>query len=79
MPDVSAGQVVQQKNALVDSLQVQFANVTATVQYAGLAPGSIGLYQFNVVVPQIAASDSVPLTFTLGGLSGTQTLYTAVQ
>jgi uncharacterized protein (TIGR03437 family) len=37
------------------------------------------LYQFNVVVPDVPASDLVPLTFTLGGNPGTQTLYIAVQ
>ncbi|MGH9664972.1 MAG: hypothetical protein ACRD9L_11160 [Bryobacteraceae bacterium] len=51
----------------------------AATSYAGLAPSAIGLYQFNVVVPSVPANDAVPLTFTLGGVSGTQTLYTAVQ
>jgi hypothetical protein len=32
-----------------------------------------------VVVPNITASDIVPLTFTLNGVPGTQTLYTVVQ
>jgi uncharacterized protein (TIGR03437 family) len=49
------------------------------VTYDGLVPGSIGLYQINVVVPNISASDIVPLTFTLNGVAGTQTLYTVVQ
>jgi len=33
-----------------------------------------GLYQFNVVVPNLPASDTTPLTFTLNGTPGTQTL-----
>jgi uncharacterized protein (TIGR03437 family) len=49
------------------------------VTYAGFAPGYVGLYQFNVVVPNVAASDSVPLTFTLGGANGPQNLVIAVQ
>lgn len=52
---------------------------TAVTQYAGLAPGAIGLYQFNVVVPSVPASDTTPLTFTLGTVSSTQTLFIAVQ
>ena len=44
----------------------------------GLAPGYVGLYQFNVVVPAVADSDVVPFTFTLGGAGGGQALYTAV-
>jgi uncharacterized protein (TIGR03437 family) len=49
------------------------------VAYAGLAPGYLALYQFNVVVPDVSAHNLVPLTFTLDGNPGTQTLYIAVQ
>jgi len=59
-------------------LQIYFGSAPATLQYWGLAPGLVGVYQLNVVVPNVAASDAVPVTFTLGGVSGTQTLYTAV-
>ncbi|SPE31568.1 conserved exported hypothetical protein [Candidatus Sulfopaludibacter sp. SbA3] len=78
-PPIAAGVIVQQTNSLALPLQILFAGIPAQVTYAGLAPGYIGLYQFNVVVPNVAASDAVPLTFVLGGGSGTQTLYTAVQ
>lgn len=50
-----------------------------TLQYAGLAPGQLGLYQFNVVVPAAAAGDAVPVTLTLGGVAETQPLVTAVR
>jgi uncharacterized protein (TIGR03437 family) len=40
--------------------------------------GYLGLYQFDVVVPNVAASDTVPFTFSLGGTPGTQTLLIAV-
>jgi uncharacterized protein (TIGR03437 family) len=46
--------------------------------YFGLAPGFVGLYQFDVVVPAVPDNDLVPLTFNLGGVAGTQTLYIAV-
>ena len=49
------------------------------MSYAGFAPGYVGLYQINVVVPNVAASDSVPLTFSLGGTAGPQNLFIAVQ
>jgi uncharacterized protein (TIGR03437 family) len=78
-PDIPAGQIVQQTNDLQSQLQISFAGVAAKVTYAGLAPGYVGLYQFNVVVPAVAASDSVPVTFTLGGLKGTQSLVIAIQ
>ena len=60
-------------------LPFKFGPVLGTTTYSGLAPGAVGLYQFNVVVPPIQSSDTVPLTFTLYGVPGTQTLYTAVQ
>ena len=50
------------------------ASVTATVggqpasvQFAGLAPGYAGLYQVNLVVPQLAPGD-YPLQVTAGGV-----------
>ena len=77
-PDMPAGQTVQQSNALATSFQVSIGGKPATAAYAGLAPNYTGLYQFNVTVPNVAASNEVPLTFTLGGLAGSQTLNIAV-
>jgi uncharacterized protein (TIGR03437 family) len=79
IPDIPAGQIVLQTNTLAAPLQIFIGGVPAQVTYSGLAPELVGLYQFNVVVPNVTGSDTVPLTFTLGGLSGTQTLYVAVQ
>ena len=56
-----------------------FGATQATVTYAGNAPGYIGLYQINVVVPNIPDSDLVPVTFALGNFAGAPTLYTAVK
>jgi uncharacterized protein (TIGR03437 family) len=61
-------------------LEFSFGQTPALqVPYAGLAPDYAGLYQFNVVVPPVPDNNLVPLTFTLGAVPGTQTLYTAVQ
>jgi uncharacterized protein (TIGR03437 family) len=78
-PDTPAGQVAQKQATVSSPVQILFGQSSATVPYAGLTPGAVGLYQFNVVVPNIAASDAVPITFSLGGVPGTQTLYIAVQ
>jgi uncharacterized protein (TIGR03437 family) len=78
MPNIPAGQIVPQTNTLADPFQVSFGGSPAVLSYSGLAPGFVGLYQFNVVVPNVAASDTVPVTFTLSGTAGTQTLYIAV-
>ena len=77
-PRIEAGAVANQANALNSRLEVYFGDTPGDVVYAGLAPGTVGVYQFSVVVPQVAAGDAVPLTFTLGGVRGQQTLYTAV-
>ncbi len=80
-PGINAGVVTQQSNTItggLSSLQVFFNGTPGTVTYAGLAPGSVGLYQINVVVPTISASDQVKLTFTLNGVPSTQSLYTIV-
>jgi uncharacterized protein (TIGR03437 family) len=81
-PDSPAGQIVTQLNYLNDytsgNFQISFGGVPAKVAYAGLAGGYLGLYQFNVVVPNVQASDAMPVTFSLNGNVGTQTLITAI-
>jgi uncharacterized protein (TIGR03437 family) len=79
VPDIPAGQIATGTSQLAASLQFLFAQTPAQqVPYAGLAPGFVGLYQFDIVVPAVPDSDLVPLTLNLGGVPGTQTLYTAV-
>ncbi|HEX5431705.1 MAG TPA: IPT/TIG domain-containing protein [Bryobacteraceae bacterium] len=73
------GQISQGQSSLSKSLTVSFGQTPATVTYQGLAPDAVGLYQFNVTVPQVPSGDAVPLKFTLDGVPGTQTLYVAIQ
>jgi uncharacterized protein (TIGR03437 family) len=77
-PNIPAGELVQEDNQLATSLEIMFGNTQAKLAYFGLSPGLVGVYQFNVVVPAIPNNDLVPLTFKLGGVAGTQILYTAV-
>jgi uncharacterized protein (TIGR03437 family) len=68
-PPVLDGQVVTGQHSLTGNLQVTIGGVQAQVLYAGLSPGSIGLYQFNVVVPDLRTSAAaVPVVFMLNGL-----------
>jgi uncharacterized protein (TIGR03437 family) len=76
-PDTPAGQIVQTSNTLASSFTVSIGGKPATVAYSGLAPNYVGLYQFNVVVPNVAAGNA-PLTFTLGGVPSTQPLSIAI-
>lgn len=77
-PAVPAGQIAQGLTTLAN-FSISIGGTAATVTYAGLAPQFVGLYQFDVTVPQVTAGNSVPVTFTLNGTSGTQTLYTSIQ
>lgn len=78
-PPYNAGQIVDQPNSLTLPLVIRFGDVTATPSYAGLAVSYVGLYQFNIPVPAVAAGDAIPFRFTLDGNAGSQTLYIAVQ
>ncbi len=78
-PNISAGEIVTEANQLSASFEILFGQTPAQLPYFGLAPSFVGLYQFNVVVPSVADSALVPLAFSLGGVAGTQTLFTAVQ
>lgn len=79
VPFLAGGQVSTAADQLSSNFQIMFGGVAAQVTYDGLAPGFVGLYQFNVVVPQVADNNLVPVTYSLAGVPGTQTLYTAVK
>jgi uncharacterized protein (TIGR03437 family) len=46
---------------------VTIGGQTATVQFAGLAPGFVGLYQVNAYVPTGTATGNQPVTIAIGG------------
>jgi uncharacterized protein (TIGR03437 family) len=77
-PATPVGQVASGDSQLVLALEFQFGGTPAVSSYSGLSPDSVGLYQFNLTVPDVPDNDLVPLTFNLGGTPGTQTLFTAV-
>jgi uncharacterized protein (TIGR03437 family) len=75
----TAGTIVTVEDTLSTSIQFLFGNTPAMLSYDGLAPGLTGLYQFDVVVPNVNTSNAMPFSFNLGGTPGGQTLYIAVQ
>lgn len=77
-PVANPGQIVQLLNKLDTPVQILFGQTAVTPTYQGLAPGSVGLYQFNVVVPSVPANALTPFTFSQGGVGGTQTLYVGI-
>ncbi len=56
---------------------VTVGGVDSTVNYVGLTPGSIGLYQANFVVPKVAAGDR-PLIITIAGQDSNNPLVAVV-
>jgi uncharacterized protein (TIGR03437 family) len=72
-PAVTAGTIPTQGSSLNDSLAILFGQASGKILYAGMAPGLVGLYQFNVEVPPTAPGDSI-LNVQVGGsiLKGTE-------
>ena len=77
-PDVQAGIVTPGPTSLVALTGFAFGNAPATVLFQGLVPGSVGLYQFNVQVPSIASSDSIPIALTGNGSTNQKELFLPV-
>ena len=77
-PPTAAGEIAPGSTRTLLPLQISFDQAPAEITYAGLAPGFVGLYQFDVVVPSIPDNDLVPLKLTLDTVAGAQTLYIAV-
>jgi uncharacterized protein (TIGR03437 family) len=76
--DTPAGVIDSAQNKINASFTISIGGAAAQIAYSGLTPGFVGLYQFNVVVPNIAPNDQAPLTFSVNGTPGTQTLYLAI-
>jgi uncharacterized protein (TIGR03437 family) len=57
---------------------VKIGGQPATVQFAGLAPGFVGLMQINVQIPPVAPGEQ-PVDLTIAGVSAPQTTITVGQ
>lgn len=76
-PAIPAGMIASSQNSLQNTPTFSFGQTRATLQYDGLAPGFVGLYQFNVKVPNVGAAD-MPLNVSVGGTTLSQSLYITV-
>ena len=76
-PASPAGIVVA-GNATLPNVLVRFGERTGRVAFAGLAPGLVGLYQLNVVVPEGVTGDT-PLTLSVDGVVSAQALLFAAR
>jgi len=71
-PVFPAGVVVAE-TANLQNVSVRFGERPGQIVFAGLAPGLIGLYQLNVVVPDGVTGDTA-LSFSVGGVASAQAL-----
>jgi uncharacterized protein (TIGR03437 family) len=56
-PSVTPGSIATELARVTNRVTVQLGGMEANVQYAGMAPGFVGLYQFNFEVPNLPAGD----------------------
>jgi uncharacterized protein (TIGR03437 family) len=74
-PGATAGQTVREANSTVAPVEFRFGDKAGRLAYGGLAPGFVGLYQFNVIVPGDAPTGDVRLIVTVAGREMEQVLY----
>jgi uncharacterized protein (TIGR03437 family) len=72
-PATQAGVVAGVASPLALPYDLRIGGVSANVTFAGIVGGSIGLYQFNVVIPNVPAGDQ-PIELTVDGVSTGQNL-----
>lgn len=63
---------------VTSNYSVTLGGVPVTVEYLGLTPGSIGLYQLNFTVPALPAGDQT-LTITVNGQASTSAVISVSQ
>lgn len=76
-PATQAGVMAAQNSPLALPYQMSIGGVTANVSFAGMVQGTVGLYQFNVVIPDVAAGDQA-ISLTVNGVANGQNLYITV-
>ena len=72
-PPTQAGVIAAQGSPLALPYQVKIGGVTALVPFAGMVRDSIGLYQFNVTIPSVAAGDQ-SIELIIDGVPNSQNL-----
>ncbi len=77
-PAMPAGQIVGTLNNVTNPLKVRIGGSDAAASYQGLGPNFVGLYQFNITVPNVPDGDQ-PVTIDLGGIDAGQTIFITVK
>ncbi|MBK5290307.1 MAG: peptidylprolyl isomerase [Acidobacteriia bacterium] len=74
-----AGKVVSGQATVAASVEFKVGPAVAQVVFAGMIPGLVGVYQFNVTIPTDAPSGDLALEVKLDGTPIAQTLWIPVQ
>ncbi len=72
---------IPQSHTTVHSLHkpsVLFRGHSAVIQFSGLSPQFVGVYQLNVIVPEVTPGDKIPLQLVLGGIASPSSITVAV-
>ncbi len=77
-PAVAAGQIDSGNNSVTAPLKIRIGGVDAQLSYDGLVSGLVGLYQFNITVPNVSNGDQ-PVTVDLGGAGTGQSIFITVK
>jgi uncharacterized protein (TIGR03437 family) len=73
-PATQAGTLAAQNSPVALPLTVRIGGVAATITFGGIVAGTIGLYQLNVVIPQVGDGDR-SIELIVDGISNAQNLY----
>jgi uncharacterized protein (TIGR03437 family) len=74
-----AGVIAQGPASINAPVEFRFGGAPGTIVYAGLAPGLVGVYQFNVTLPATLSAGATPVTAAVDGVGLTQTLFLATR
>lgn len=72
-PPTQAGVLAVRNSPLALPYEMRIGGVTANISFAGMVAGTVGLYQFNVVIPKVPPGDQ-PIQLTVNGISNAQNL-----
>ena len=72
-PATQAGVTAAANGTVTLPLELKIGGVAANVTFKGLLATTIGLYQLNVVIPQVAAGDQA-IELTVDGVRNEQNL-----
>ncbi len=72
-PPTQAGVIASQLAPLALPFEMRIAGVPAAVTFGGIVPGAVGLYQFNLVVPNVPDGNQ-PIELIVDGVPNAQNL-----